>query len=271
MTIINTYILKMVEYYRQNEINNNTLTNSNYEELARRRKEVEAAQEVAKNRGTKVSPNSKVIKDYKAALPINLPFTVFCVILGSMLGDCSVKYDASKNEASIAFEWGNKEYAYFIYNLLIDYILSPPREQVRTNAKGNQVVTFCFQTVKIPAFAIFYHIFINNNVKTIPSGLITYLMTPLALAIWYMDDGGQTDYRSGHGRGMQINTQGFTAEAVSQAVVELNEKFDLNCRVRLIKHRNNQPIIVIPSSSYTKFRNLVRPHMHSSMMYKLPE
>lgn len=269
--MINTYILNIAEYYRLNINSTSTNTNINSEELTRRRKLVQAAQEAAKKRGSKLSPNSKVIKEYKAILPIYLPFTVFCVIIGNMLGDCSINYDSSKNQASLAFEWGNKEYAYFIYNILFDYILSPPREQVRTNSNGNQVVTYCFQTVKIPAFATFYHIFINNKVKTVPKGLITHLVTPLTLAIWYMDDGGQTDYRPGHGRGMQINTHGFTAESVNQAVEELNDKFDLNCRVRLIKHRNNQPIIVIPSSSYTKFYNLVRPHMHSSMMYKLPE
>lgn len=265
--MVNTIILKVAEYY--NLTTNSTKTNS--EEIDRNRKLVEVAQEEAKKRGSKVSPNSKVIKNYKAALPSVLPFSVFCVVLGNMLGDCTIKYNPSKDEACLAFEWGNKEYAYFIYHLLYDYVLSPPRVQVRTNASGNEVTTYCFQTVTIPAFAIINHIFIDNNVKTIPVGLITYLVTPLTLAIWFMDDGGQTDYRSGHGRGIQLNTQGFTVEAVTQAVQEMNEKFDLNCWIRLIKHRIYQPIIVIPSYSYTKFRNLIIPYMHDSMMYKLPE
>lgn len=187
-----------------------------------------------------------------------------------MLGDCAVKYSPSKDQASMTFEWGNKLYAHHVYNLLNDYILSPPREQTRVNALGNEVVTYCFQTVTHTSLAVFYHLFIVDDVKTVVPGLITELLTPLALATWYMDDGGLTDYRKKHGYGIQLNTQGFTVERVEQIVTELNDKYQLDCWIRALNNKKGKPIIVIPSRKYPKFHIMVKNYIHSSMIHKLP-
>jgi hypothetical protein len=266
--MINTLILLLAEHY-------STLSNISEtgDELVRGRAMVLEAQEEAAKRGVKLSPNSSVIKNYKALLPSVLPLSIFSQTLGHMLGDCAIKYDASSNQASLTFEWGNKAYAEFVYNALRDYVLSPPRVQVRRNGLGSLVTTYCFQTVKHPSFAVFKDLFYHvdkSNIKTVPAGLISKLLTPLALAVWFMDDGGQTDYRPGHGKGIQLNTQGFTPDVVAQMVNELNDKFGLDCWMRLLANKGGKPIIVVPSKSYHKFRSLVLQHMHTSMMHKLP-
>ena len=260
-------IPKLANYYAL-PVNDSALPNR--EQLDKGRADVLAAQSAAAAQGTKVSPNSNVIKHYKSLLPMVLPVNIFSVLLGHMLGDCCVKYNASKDQAYMSFEWGNKSYAWFVYNMLSDYVLSAPRVQIRVNALGNTVTTYCFQTVTLPSFAVFHHLFIERGVKTVPIGLIQYLLTPLALAIWFMDDGGQTDYRKGHGHGVQLNTQGFTLEAVSNMVKELNDKYNLDCWMRILQNKGGKPIIVIPSKSYPKFHSLVKEHIDSSMMHKLP-
>lgn len=121
--MINTYILNIAEYYRLNINSTSTNTNINSEELTRRRKLIQAAQEAAKKRGSKLSPNSKVIKEYKAILPIYLPFTVFCVIIGNMLGDCSINYDSSKNQASLSGVIRNMLTLFIIFFLIIFFLL----------------------------------------------------------------------------------------------------------------------------------------------------
>lgn len=261
----NTYSLTTAQYYTLNPLAG---TNIDRHNLALCRAKLQLAQEAAA--GGKVSPNSNTVKVYKSLLPNVLPLTLFSTLLGHMLGDCAVKYDAPKDQASITFEWGNLAYATSVYNKLYDYVLSPPRVQVRTNAKGNKVTTYCFQTVTLPLFAIFYHLFIMKGKKTVCPGLICNLVTPLSLAVWFIDDGNQTDYRLGHGQGVQLNTQGFTVDTVAQMVKELNDKFGFNCWMRILNNKGGKPIIVIPSKSYPKFYNLVKEHMHVSMMYKLP-
>ena len=100
-------------------------------------------------------------------------------------------------------------------------------------------------------------------------GLILDYLDPLALATWHMDDGSMTDYRSKHGQGVQLHTQGFTQETVDQIVNELNQKYKFNCWMRLVK--KGQPIICLPSESYNLFYDIVKDHIDTSMIHKLPK
>jgi len=238
------------------------------QKLVDARGNIQDAQEKAEREGKKLSPNSNLFRNYKSMLPLVLPIYIFAVLLGNMLGDCSVRYNPKTNEACLQFEWGNKAYAYFIYNVLFDYVLSPPREQVRINAFGNSVTTYCFQTITHSSFAVFFHLFIDHKVKTVPTGLIVNLVSALTLAVWYMDDGGLTDYRGGLGQGIQLHTQGFTLRRVEEMSTELNDKFGFGCWVRLVK--KGQPIICLPSRAYPQFYDLVKDYIHPSMRHKLP-
>lgn len=236
--------------------------------LQNKRLQIVNAQEEARVANKQFSPNSKLVKEYKALLPHFLPFVLLLVGIGNMLGDCSIRRSPSTGDVALKFEWGNKAYAYFIYGLFYDYVLTPPREQVRTNASGNKVTTYCFQTLSHSSFTILYHLFMVNGKKTVPTGLVRHFVTPLTLAIWYMDDGNLTSYKEGHGQGLQLNTQGFSKEVVEQMVVELNDRYGFSGWVRLVK--NGKPIICLPSKDYGLFYSLVKDFIQPCMSYKLP-
>lgn len=94
--------------------------------------------------------------------------------------------------------------------MLYPYCLEVPRRQVRVNRNGNEVVTWCFQTVTHPAFLFLHEVFIIEGKKHILP-VLNDLVTPVSLAFWFMDDGGRQDYR---GYGLQFHTQGFTLAEV---------------------------------------------------------
>ena len=48
----------------------------------------------------------------------------------------------------------------------------------------------------------------------------------------------------------------------------LKDKFDLDCAIQMLKASGNYSIY-IKGSSVTTLREIVLPHMHSSMKYKL--
>jgi hypothetical protein len=52
-------------------------------------------------------------------------------------------------------------------------------------------------------------------------------MSPLTLAIWFMDDG------SGLNKGVKLATQGFTKKECQFLVQTLNTKFNLKCSIHL--------------------------------------
>lgn len=209
-----------------------------------------------------------MIHSYKAVLPPVLPFNIFLQLVGHMLGDGTVRFNASSNIASMAFEWKSLVYAQWVYNILSDYVISPIRKQTRISRNGTAVTTYCFQTISHSSLTVIYHLFIVNGVKTVPMSLVNYFMLPQTLATWFCDDGNKGDYRPGHGNHLEINTQSFTVPVVKQMVIELNGLYNLDARVREVK--DHKPMIVIPSSSYTKFRSIVKPYMPECILYKIP-
>ena len=99
-------------------------------------------------------------------------------------------------------------------------------------------------------------------------GLIKDHLTPLGLAYWFMDDGGKLDYnKNSKNNSIVLNTQSFTESEVLSMAKELSEKFDLSCEVRSNKRKK---IIVVKSTSYTKFLELIDPYIIAEMRYKLP-
>lgn len=77
-----------------------------------------------------------------------------------------------------------------------------------------------------------------------------------------MDDGGKLDYNKN-----STNTQSFTEKEVEQMSQELSTKFNLSCDIRSNKGKK---IIIIKSTSYSIFRDIVDPYLITEMKYKLP-
>jgi hypothetical protein len=68
------------------------------------------------------------------------------------------------------------------------------------------------------------------------------------------------------GSGFRLNTQGFTVPDCELLCYVLKVKFDLNCTI----HKNKgKPVIYIRVDSMERFRSLVSPYFHDSMLYKL--
>ena len=98
--------------------------------------------------------------------------------------------------------------------------------------------------------------------KVIPSLIESYL-TPLALAIWMMDDG--TSFKN---KGFKFSTNSFTLKEVQFLSSVLQKKYNLNTNIH--KTGNvNQYNIYIPKSSLIELIKIVKPHFHPTMYYKI--
>lgn len=101
--------------------------------------------------------------------------------------------------------------------------------------------------------------FYPNGKKIVPIN-IDKLLTPIGLAYWSMDDGCKL------GKGFKISTNSYTKEEVELLVKVLKNKFDLNSTIH--NFGKDQYTIYIKSDSMDKFKSLVTPYFHSSMLYK---
>lgn len=217
----------------------------------------------------KVSPNSRLIWDYKNSLPLLDLFQLeMCV--GLLLGDASMERSQSKTTHRLRFEWGDKHqfYAKSVYEVLSLYCLTSPRMQIRESVNKVPVTTWCFQTVSVPAFNKLAEAFLSSEgKKRLNLDLLSELISPVSLAYWYIDDGHRG---SANRYGMYLNTQAFT-EAEAQGLCNIiKTKFNLEGWVQSKESRKNQPYIVISGHSYSTFFSQVQQYIHPSMRHKFP-
>ena len=99
----------------------------------------------------------------------------------------------------------------------------------------------------------------STKKKVIPNN-IEELLTPLALAIWIMDDGTFKSPR------IRIATNCFKKQEVELLGRALESKFNIKSSL----HYNNANYqLYIKKESMPKLKKLVLPHIVPSMLYKL--
>ena len=216
-----------------------------------------------------IGPNSNKLREYKKSLTSLSPIQLESAI-GLVLGDGSLNTDNNGKTYRLKFEWSDRQKPYIdhVFKLFDEWVLSNPHKKVRKSPKGNEVITWGFQTISHTAFNKLAELFIANNKKTVPKFLIKNYLTPRGLAYWFMDDGGKLDYNiNSKNKSIVLNTQSFTDIEVENMSKELIEKFNLDCEVRSNKGKK---VIVIKSVSYFLFKSLIDPYILSNMRYKLP-
>jgi recombination protein RecA len=101
-------------------------------------------------------------------------------------------------------------------------------------------------------------------------------LTPLALAVWYADDGSftlrskgvQARTRGGSGR-IEICVEAMSPGSRERLVQYLRDTHGLNVRVRSAGARQKKAVLVFTTAASEKFQELVAPYVHPSMEYKL--
>jgi recombination protein RecA len=102
-------------------------------------------------------------------------------------------------------------------------------------------------------------------------------LTPFALAVWYMDDGGftvrskgvQERTRGGSGR-IEICVQAMSPGSRDRLTSYLRDTHGLDVKVRTAGARG-QAVLQFSTAASAKFQELVAPYVHPSMEYKLLE
>jgi hypothetical protein len=109
------------------------------------------------------------------------------------------------------------------------------------------------QNIKINEYRNYWY----KDKKEIPFD--TFTLTPLILAIWFMDDGSKN--KSGY----VLSTNCFSLEEV---IILSDKLLHFNIKTTITKAGNNH-IIYIKSESVNSFNKVVLPYMCESMLYKL--
>jgi hypothetical protein len=105
--------------------------------------------------------------------------------------------------------------------------------------------------------------FYRDRTKIIP-GILREIVDPLAVAVWFMDDGGRGARTP---RGLVINTSCYSELEQSELRSMMAEKFGVDMSI----HRVGRGFqLYVRARSFARFRELVRPFLVPQMRYKIP-
>lgn len=191
-------------------------------------------------------------------------YKVIQVLIGTLLGDRHLEKRGDGIRAKFEQTNRNVEYLMWFHKFfaLQGYCSEQTPKLFKQIKKNNFVYHgYKFSTYSFSSFYWLYEAFYNKNkVKHLPIELFSELLTPLALAIWFIDDGSVL------GKGFKIATSCFEKEELDELCLFLYKKYKLDCSLH--KDKNYFSIYIKSTSAHT-FAKLVEPHMINSMKYKL--
>ncbi len=187
----------------------------------------------------------------------------FSVIFGSLLGNGKMK--RLVEGSMLVVRETNKDYAQWLYIFFFNRGYTSnlqPRQYTRTIQNKEKVYYgYEFNTFTFSSLNWIHKMFYNKGKKVMPLNIYEYL-TPLALAVWIMDDGSWTNY------GIRIASNSFKLKEVELLQDILKSKYNLETTIQKI-YILDQYSIYIKKQSVDNLKNIVGPYIHFSMLHKL--
>jgi recombination protein RecA len=146
-----------------------------------------------------------------------------------------------------------RSYVDWKYRQLIDLVGTGPKPRTGNGTR----VAYRFTTLSLAQLTPYYRAFYGAGRKEIPK----IQLTPLALAVWFMDDGSKSH------RTVYLNTQQFDRPSQERLLELLYQQFGLKASLNRDKVYLRIRMAV---ESMSRFRELVEPHLREEFEYKLP-
>ncbi len=174
------------------------------------------------------------------------------ILVGCLPGDAYLT-----KLGKIQIEQSSKQEGYinWKYQELSSISYSSPKAVTRFEKRDNRVTkSLRFWTRQY--FRIWRNSFYEDNRKIFPKNLVNWI-TPLAIAVWYMDDGCYQKFDC------TLSTESFDEESREKLINRL-KIFGIEAIPR------GKGKLRIKNSSLDKFFEVIKPYIHKSMVYKIP-
>ena len=185
------------------------------------------------------------------------------IIIGKLLGDGHLETRTRGNTYRLKIEHGEpqKFYVDWLYHELKTIAANEPQRKVQ-RVSGKEYVKYWFNTFSTGSLRFYGQQWYRKRKKMIPRQMNRWI-TPLVLAVWFMDDGS---IKSKHHRAKIINTQSFSKEEILRLIDLLDRKYGIKAKLRYQKEGYQ---IYLLSETIEIFEDMIRPYIIPSMAYKL--
>lgn len=181
------------------------------------------------------------------------------ILFGSLLGDLCIRKHTKTYRGVLVHSIKQLEYAQYMHKELNSIVGKFRFINVKVS---NKIYDECQFTIR-PNLELkflydsFYEDFLGK--KDVPFNLS--LLSPLALAIWFMDDGFLID--NGHSKSFGLSTCSFSLEGLLRLQKYLKKVYNIETIIR-----KNFYLIVRRCSALT-FKTIIQPYIINSMKYKI--
>lgn len=180
------------------------------------------------------------------------------IIVGTLLGDAWFCRKVLCIKQNIRY----KEYVHWLYNELKHFCRSQPKQRKDNNQ-------WYFQTRSLAELQKYRNWFYREN-KIVPFNIDKLLISPLSLAVWYMDD-GSLDYRPKDHYNFAFSTNSFSIKENRLLVNVLKGNFGIEASIQTPLCRGKRyPELYIGVAGRERFLSLVRPYILNCFSRKLP-
>lgn len=189
-----------------------------------------------------------------AGLPLHFSAESMALVHGTLFGDASLGTSGRNKFAGLSVSHAAKSRQYLEWKRELLQELKP--HAVRSNS--DRWGTLRFQTPPHPQLQKLREALYPNGKKTIFPEFLEVL-TPAALALWFMDDGSATS------NGFSVATCSFSPEENAMLIAYLERRWGVTCVLSL----SDYPCLRMNKVGAAKFEELISPFVISSMRYKL--
>jgi hypothetical protein len=195
---------------------------------------------------------------------------MLCLLMGSLLGDGTMERDGNGSRFCFYQKGEHIEYILWLHSVLLKHGYCKENiPQIQSRVINGKLNYYCrFRTFTYSSFNWIYDDFYpltslgEKGKKVIPTWIEEYL-SPMALAIWIMDDGGWIKER-----GIKLATNSFTLKDVKFLVSIFEKKYNLSIAIHSAG-AIDQYNIYLPKKNLPILIPLVLPFMHPYFLYKL--
>lgn len=196
-------------------------------------------------------------------------------IIGMMLGDGCISKRWKNGEAYFQMSHCEKQYDYMLWKQkILDKITASSIHPTVRILNGKEFKGFHLTTNRHPFFTSFYYRFYHNGIKVIDEYIVKKI-NPLALAIWFMDDGcGGRDYSRSEQEKLSyyLHTNNFDYANQFLLKKSLKINFDLEWNINKAgrsKDGTYRYRLRLARKDNEKFENIIKSLIVPSMQYKL--
>jgi|SRR3989338_1015464 len=205
---------------------------------------------------------SIVIEDYKTTLSLTKRQEE--ILIGTILGDGHLEqlYTPELSRLKVEHSYKQKDYVDWLYQEFKNWVRTEPKLKIK-KVWGKIHKNYGFCTYGHRLLGNFQKEFYVEKKKVIPTDLIKNI-TPLVLAVWYMDDGS---IKSNKHRGIFLNTQSFNKEGVGKLQDILKNMFNITTTTRIAPGGEQ---IYLGGASGERFIQIIHHYIIPSLKYKIP-